>query len=86
MSCVRRIAFTPSWSGVWQGDQARIIGSIVNFLFAPDDPQKVIEQMASAETRIISLTITEGGYYIDQSTGEFNEKHPDIQHDLRSST
>ena len=65
-----------------QGDKARIIGSIVNFLFAPDDPQKVIEQMASAETRIISLTITEGGYYIDQSTGEFNEKHPDIQYDL----
>ena len=38
--------------------------------------------MASAETRIISLTITEGGYYIDQATGNFNEKHPDIQHDL----
>ena len=65
-----------------EGDKARIIGSIVNFLFAPDDPQKVIEQMASAETRIISLTITEGGYYIDQATGNFNEKHPDIQHDL----
>ena len=47
------------------GDKARIVGSIVNFLFAPDDPQKVIEQMASPETRIISLTITEGGYYID---------------------
>src|ERR1700726_3599969 len=42
------------------GDKARIVGSIVNFLFAPDDPQKVIEQMASPETRIISLTITEG--------------------------
>src|ERR1700675_25566 len=42
-----------------EGDKARIIGSIVNFLFAPDDPQKVIDQMASPETRIISLTITE---------------------------
>src|SRR5260221_14614602 len=38
--------------------------------------------MASPEMRIISLTIAEGGYYIDQSTGEFNEKHPDIQYDL----
>jgi mannitol 2-dehydrogenase len=65
-----------------QGDQARIIGSIVNFLFAPDDPQKVIEQMASPQTRIVSLTITEGGYYIDQSTGELDAKHPDIQYDL----
>ena len=65
-----------------EGDKARIIGSIVNFLFAPDDPQKVIEQMASPQTRIVSLTITEGGYYIDQSTGELDDKHPDIQYDL----
>ena len=64
------------------GDTARIIGSIVNFAFAPDDPQKVLEQMASADTRIVSLTITEGGYYIDQSTGELDAKHPDLQHDL----
>jgi mannitol 2-dehydrogenase len=65
-----------------EGDKARIIGSIVKFLFAPDDPQKVIEQMASPETRIVSLTITEGGYYIDQSTGELDAKHADIVYDL----
>ncbi|HEY5811940.1 MAG TPA: mannitol dehydrogenase family protein [Terrimicrobiaceae bacterium] len=64
------------------GDSARIIGSIVNFAFGPDDPQKVIEQMASPETSIVSLTITEGGYYIDQATGELDAKHPDLQHDL----
>jgi len=65
-----------------EGDKARIVGSIVHFLFAPDDPQKVIEQMASPQTRIVSLTITEGGYYIDQSTGNLDEKHPDLQYDL----
>jgi mannitol 2-dehydrogenase len=65
-----------------EGDKARIIGSIVKFLFAPDDPQKVIEQTASPETRIVSLTITEGGYYIDQSTGELDAKHADIVYDL----
>ena len=65
-----------------EGDKARIIGSIVNFLLGPDDPQKVIEQMASPQTRIVSLTITEGGYYIDQSTGDLDQKHPDIQYDL----
>src|SRR5260221_2122746 len=65
-----------------EGDKARIIGSIVNFLFAPDDPPKGIEQMASPQTRIVSLTITEGGYYIDQSTGELDEKHRDSKQDL----
>jgi mannitol 2-dehydrogenase len=64
------------------GDTARIIGSIVNFAFAPDDSQKVIEQMASPTTRILSLTITEGGYYIDQATGDLNAQHADLQHDL----
>jgi mannitol 2-dehydrogenase len=65
-----------------EGDTARIIGSIIDFSFAPDDPQKVLEQMASPTTRIVSLTITEGGYYIDQSTGELNSQHSDLQHDL----
>src|SRR5258707_15885151 len=48
--------------GILDDDKARMVGSIVNFLFATDDPQKLIEQMACAEARIISLTITEGGY------------------------
>ena len=64
------------------GDRARVIGSIVDFLFAPDDPGAVIGKMASADTRIVSLTITEGGYFIDQGSGEFREDHPDIVHDL----
>jgi len=42
--------------------QARVIGSIVEYLFAPDDREAVIEKMASEEIRIVSLTITEGGY------------------------
>jgi mannitol 2-dehydrogenase len=64
------------------GDRARVIGSITEFLFAPDDPDAVIEKMASGDTRIVSLTITEGGYYIDQGSGAFQEDHPDIVHDL----
>ena len=38
--------------------------------------------MASAECRIVSLTITEGGYYLHQGTGGFEENHPDIVRDL----
>ena len=64
------------------GDSARVIGSIVEFLFAPDNPVAVIEKMAADTTRIVSLTITEGGYFIDQGTGEFQEDHPSIVHDL----
>lgn len=65
-----------------QGDTPRVIGSIVNFLYAPDDPEAVLEKMASPACRIVSLTITEGGYYINQGNGEFDRHHPDIVHDL----
>jgi mannitol 2-dehydrogenase len=51
--------------------EPRVIGSIVEYLFAPDDPEAVIEKLASESTRIVSLTVTEGGYSIDQITGDF---------------
>ncbi|KUI27655.1 mannitol dehydrogenase [Mycobacterium sp. IS-1496] len=45
---------------------ARVIGSIVDYRFAPDDPEAVVELLAAPSTRIISLTITEGGYEVDK--------------------
>jgi mannitol 2-dehydrogenase len=42
--------------------EPRVIGSIVEYLFAPDDPEAVIEKLASQQTRVVSLTVTEGGY------------------------
>ncbi|CAM9340214.1 unnamed protein product, partial [Discosporangium mesarthrocarpum] len=44
------------------GSEARIIGSIVDFMFAPDDHQAVIDKIAHESTRIVSLTVTEKGY------------------------
>ncbi len=41
---------------------ARVIGSIVEYLFAPDDPEAVIARMADPAVRVVSLTVTEGGY------------------------
>ncbi len=42
--------------------EPRVIGSIVDFHYAPEDPEAVIELLANPATRIVSLTITEGGY------------------------
>ena len=50
----------------------RVIGSIIEYLFAPDDVDLVIERLAQPEARIVSLTITEGGYNIDPTTVEFD--------------
>lgn len=62
--------------------EPRVIGSIVDYLFAPDDAEAVIEKMANLTTRIVSLTITEGGYNFHHVTGEFNLANPDVAHDL----
>jgi mannitol 2-dehydrogenase len=45
----------------------RVIGSILEFRYAPDDPESVIELLAAPTTRIISMTITEGGYQIENA-------------------
>ncbi len=65
-----------------QGDQARVVGSIVRYLLAPDDPELVLAALAAPGTRLVTLTITEGGYNTDGHTGTFNMNHPDIAHDL----
>jgi mannitol 2-dehydrogenase len=62
--------------------EARVIGSIREYLFAPDDPEAVIEKMADPQTRIVSLTVTEGGYNFHAVTGEFDARNPDVVHDL----
>ncbi|MGZ0655895.1 mannitol dehydrogenase family protein [Coraliomargarita sp. W4R53] len=67
-----------------EGDSPRVIGSIVNFLYAPEESERVLEQMASPDTRIVSMTITEGGYYANETTGELDATHPDLVHDLEN--
>src|SRR5690606_35430735 len=63
--------------------EPRVIGSIVDYLFAPDDPEAVIEKLADESTRIVSLTVTEGGYNFNAVTGEFDATNPDVAHDLQ---
>ena len=62
--------------------EPRVIGSIVEYLLAPDDPDAVVERMASPEVRIVSLTVTEGGYNVHPVTGEFDESNETMMSDV----
>lgn len=42
---------------------ARIVGSIIDHRFAPDDPDAVLQLLTDPQVRIVTLTITEGGYF-----------------------
>ncbi|MET1006205.1 MAG: mannitol dehydrogenase family protein [Propionibacteriaceae bacterium] len=63
--------------------EARIVGSIIEYLYAPDDPEAVLEKLADPATRIVSLTVTEGGYNISPVTGEFDLQSPPVVADLQ---
>lgn len=60
------------------------IGSLVEFVWGVEDPATVIERIADRNIKVITLTITEGGYNIDKATGEFMLEEEAIQHDLKN--
>ncbi|MBV9282814.1 MAG: mannitol dehydrogenase family protein, partial [Chloroflexi bacterium] len=64
-------------------DEARVIGSLIEYLFAPEQPDAVLEALASPATRLVTLTITEGGYNVDEITGRFETGNAAVQADLR---
>jgi len=59
---------------------ARITGAMIDYL-RPGDSAAVIARLADPATRIVSLTITEGGYYIDPASQKFDPAHSDIVYD-----
>ncbi len=64
------------------GDAWRIVGSVREVLFAPEQMAEVIARIARAETKIITLTVTEKGYCANVAKREPLWDHGDIAHDL----
>ncbi len=63
---------------------ARVIGSMVRYLYGPDGPEAVLDALTDPATRIVSLTVTEGGYCLDPVTSAFDPTNAAVQHDLHS--
>jgi mannitol 2-dehydrogenase len=61
-----------------KGKTARRVGSMIDFLPVEADNAALIAAMSQPHIRIVSLTVTEGGYYVDPATGRFDPAHPDI--------
>jgi|TARA_B100001057_G_scaffold71241_2_gene65424 mannitol 2-dehydrogenase len=61
---------------------AHIVSSMVDFL--PSDPNIIYDTLCDRQIRIVSMTITESGYYIDAATGEFAADHPEMVRDAKS--
>ncbi|EID10088.1 hypothetical protein MXEN_19144 [Mycobacterium xenopi RIVM700367] len=64
---------------------ARVVGSIGSYHYAPVDSAAVRRALVDPRTRVVSLTITNNGYFLDPATGEFDAAHPDVRADLVAS-
>ena len=62
---------------------ARVTGPMIDFI-PPDERKAIVARLADPSIRIVSITVTEGGYYIDPATGHFNPAFPDIAADGKS--
>ncbi len=60
----------------------RVTGAMIDFI-TPFDVEAMLEALARPEIRIVSLTVTEGGYYISPATQRFDPTHPDIVYDSK---
>lgn len=63
------------------GTRAEICGSMIDFVPVEPGNAALITAMADPSIRIVSLTVTEGGYFVNPATGAFDGGHPDIAHD-----
>jgi mannitol 2-dehydrogenase len=66
------------------GKSAEVIGSMIDYLPIEEGNGPLIEAMSDPAIRIVALTVTEGGYYIDPVTKGFDESHVDIRHDAEN--
>ncbi|RFB76398.1 mannitol dehydrogenase family protein [Methylovirgula sp. 4M-Z18] len=60
--------------------EARITAAMIDYV-EPQNAAAIIARLADPSTRIVSMTVTEGGYFIDPASGKFNPSHPDMVHD-----
>lgn len=66
------------------GKSAEVVGSMIDYVPVEEGNGPLIERMAAPDIRIVALTVTEGGYYIDPATKGFDAGHPDIVHDAEN--
>jgi mannitol 2-dehydrogenase len=58
--------------------KVRIVGSLMEYIFAPDEPENALAILIHPNTKIVSMTITVVGYDLDMN-------NVDIQFDLKNA-
>ena len=64
-------------------DEVYRLGALVELYWGIEEKEAILNKIADKSIRIITLTITEGGYNISRQTGEFMLDNPQVAHDLK---
>lgn len=75
--------FVPAARGECE-DQPNGIGSLVQLIDGVDHPEKLFNKIADPATKIVTMTITEGGYNTDNKAGQLKLNEPKVAADLKN--
>lgn len=67
-----------------KSERLRIIGSIMETIVAPENPERLVDRMSDPRVLIVTLTVTEKGYVTNLASRSLLRDHPDIVHDLEN--
>ncbi|MGL5928705.1 MAG: mannitol dehydrogenase family protein [Dermatophilaceae bacterium] len=62
--------------------EPRVVGSVLEYLYGPDDADAVYGRLVDPAVRMVSLTVTEGGYLRHAVTGDFDSTHASVAYDV----
>lgn len=80
----QNLEYTLTVCGRDGNDETHQIGAITELLWAPESPEAVLNKISNSAIKVITLTITEGGYNLDKATNGFMLGNEKIQHDLQN--
>ncbi|GAB3899168.1 mannitol dehydrogenase family protein [Spirosoma agri] len=63
-------------------DEVYRIGALTELIWGIENPAAVTDKIADKAVKVVTLTITEGGYNIDKASGTFMLDDKRVQHDL----
>ena len=66
------------------GTQAETVSAIDRILVAAENPDSVVDAIASPSTTVVTLTITEKGYHVCSSDGGLDTGHASVARELES--
>ena len=64
------------------GERLRVVGAVRELLWAQADADAVRARIASPDTRLVTLTVTEKGYHHDPATNRLRLDSPDVAADV----